>query len=214
MKKKKAKLNSHSILTMSRKVRNIIIFLIVVLLAAVIVADRSRNAIPIKGNNDSVSSEDSDRIKYHGKYFKIVKVVDGDTVDIDMPDGNYQTTRIRLWGIDTPETKNDRTGVMYFGPEASKFTGELCLGKNTAVLLDKISPTRDKYGRLLAYLRLEDGRIVNEVLLSEGLAYADTRFEHSYYTKYKQLESLAKADKKGLWESVKPEQQPGWRTAQ
>ncbi|MHC4596883.1 MAG: hypothetical protein ACYS19_18295, partial [Planctomycetota bacterium] len=50
--------------------------------------------------------------KYHTKTFTVVNVVDGDTVDVDVPDGEYKYTRIRLWGIDTPETKSDEFGVM------------------------------------------------------------------------------------------------------
>jgi micrococcal nuclease len=71
--------------------------------------------------------------------------------------------------------------------------------------------TRDKYGRLLAYIELPDGRFLNEVLLSEGFAYADPRFRHSFYHKYKQLETTARSQKKGLWSNVTPEQMPKWR---
>ena len=63
--------------------------------------------------------------KYHAKTFTVAGVVDGDTIDIDIPDGRNKTTRIRLWGVDTPETKNPKLGVMYFGPEAADFTKKL-----------------------------------------------------------------------------------------
>jgi micrococcal nuclease len=150
--------------------------------------------------------------KYHEKTFTVLKVVDGDTIDIDVPDGKYNHTRIRLWGIDTPETKNPETGVMYFGPEAAEFTKKLALGKPVTVYLDK-TRTRDnkKYNRLLAYIKLPDGGFLNEVLLSEGLAYADVRFHHGFYNKYKQLEAAARSQKKGLWLKVTPEQMPEWR---
>lgn len=148
--------------------------------------------------------------KYHEKTFTVVKVVDGDTIDIDVPDSNYNHTRIRLLGVDTPETKNPKTGVMYFGPEASEFTRKSAFEKQATIFLDEGKNTRDKYGRLLAYVKLPDGRFLNEVLLSEGFAYADTRFKHSFYYKYKQLEAAAKRQKKGLWLNVKPEQMPEW----
>jgi len=148
--------------------------------------------------------------KYHAKTFTVINVVDGDTLDIDIADGKYDHTRIRLWGIDTPETKNPETGVMYFGPEASEFTKELALGKQVTVYLDE-NRTRDKYDRLLAYVKLPDGGFLNEVLLTEGFAYADLRFKHDFYNKYKQLESGARSQKKGLWEKVTPEQMPEWR---
>jgi micrococcal nuclease len=149
--------------------------------------------------------------KYHKKTFTVIKVVDGDTLDIDIPDGKYEHTRIRLWGVDTPETKHPERGVMYFGPEAAEFATNLALGKQVTVYLDENNRTRGKFGRLLAYVKLPDGRFLNEVLLGEGFAYADTRFRHSLYHKYKQLEASAQSGKKGLWKEVTPEQMPEWR---
>jgi len=148
--------------------------------------------------------------KYHARTFTVINAVDGDTIDINIPDGQYEHTRIRLWGIDTPETKHPQTGVMYFGPEAAEFTRELALGKKVIIYLEE-HRTRDKYKRLLAYIQMPDDRFLNEVLLSYGLAYADTRFRHSFYHKYKQLEAAARSGKKGLWEKVTPEQMPQWR---
>jgi len=148
--------------------------------------------------------------KYHARTFTVVNVVDGDTIDIDIPDGQYKRTRIRLWGIDTPETKSDKYPVMYFGPQATDFTKELVLGKQVTVYLDEANRTRGKYGRVLAYVQLPDGRFLNEVLLLEGFAYADLRFRHSFYHKYSQLQASARRQKKGLWAKVTPEQLPQW----
>lgn len=148
--------------------------------------------------------------KYHKKTFTVINVVDGDTIDIDIPDGDDDHTRIRLWGIDTPETKHPKFGVMYFGPEAADFTTKLALGKQVTVYLEE-HRTRGKFGRLLAYVQLPDGRFLNKVLLTEGFAYADLRFRHSFYNKYKQLEASARSQKKGLWPDVTREQQPEWR---
>ncbi len=148
--------------------------------------------------------------KYHAKTFTVVKVVDGDTIDIDIPDVNDSYTRIRLWGVDTPETKNPNVGVMYFGPEAAEFASRLVLKKSITVYLDEGNNTRGKYGRLLAYVQLPDGRFLNEVLLAEGFAYADLRFRHSLYNRYKQLDASARGLKKGLWEKVTRDQLPEW----
>jgi len=153
----------------------------------------------------------SDFETYNGKQFAVVKVVDGDTLDIDIPDGKYPDTRIRLWGVDTPETKDPRIlKPMYFGPEASDFATKLALGKQVTIYLDKDRNSRDKYHRLLAYIQLPDKTFLNEILLSEGYAYADLRFKHSFYNKYKQLESAARSQKKGLWANVTEEQLPEW----
>ncbi len=147
--------------------------------------------------------------KYHKKTFTIVKIVDGDTIDIDIPDVNHNLTRIRLWGVDSPETKSQYSSVMYFGPEAAEFTTESALGRQVTIYLEEHS-TRGKYGRLLAYVQLPDDRFLNEVLVAEGFAYADLRFRHSLYQKYKQLESSARRQQKGLWEKVTRKQLPEW----
>jgi endonuclease YncB( thermonuclease family) len=153
--------------------------------------------------------------KYHAKSFHVVNVIDGDTIDIGIPDSEYIFTRVRLWGVDTPETKDPNLPVQYFGPEATNFTTKLALRKQApeglvTIYLDTTKRTRDKYDRLLAYVQLPDGRFLNEVLLSEGFAYADLRFRHSFYNKYQQLEAAARSLKKGLWEKVTRQQLPEW----
>ena len=196
---------------MSKRRRSAIFALCLLMAAVAVWLDRSsirrdRGARPESTEQAKVQ----DYEKYHEKIFTVLKVVDGDTIDIDVPDGKYNHTRIRLWGVDTPETKNQKTGVMYFGPEAADFTTKSALGKSVTVYLDETN-TRDKYSRLLAYIKLPDGSFLNEALLSEGFAYADTRFRHSFYNQYKQLEAAARGQKKGLWLKVIPEQMPKWR---
>jgi micrococcal nuclease len=195
---------------MSRRRRTGIIVLCLLLAALFIWLDHS--PIRRKWQRQPKSEEQRkayDFEKYHAKTFTVVKVVDGDTIDIDIPDGNNNHTRIRLWGIDTPETKNPKLGVMYFGPQAADFATELTLRKNVTVYLEK-HRTRGYYGRLLAYVQLPDKRFLNEVLLIEGFAYADLRFRHNFYNKYKQLEASARSRKKGLWEKVTRDQLPEW----
>jgi len=196
---------------MSRRQRNIILFFGVLLASALFWLDHSPAsrtwfAHPQAGEQTRAFDVE----KYHTKAFTVINVVDGDTIDVDIPDNKYDHTRIRLWGVDTPETKNPKTGVCYFGPEAAQFTTKLVLGKMVTLYLDA-ERTRDKYDRLLAYVRLPDGRFLNKVLLTEGFAYADSRFRHNFYHKYKQLETAARREKKGLWEKVTPEQMPEWR---
>ena len=196
---------------MSRRRRNGIIFLSLLILAVLVLFDHGlinrRRQLPLKS---AEKSNPADVRKYHGKTFTVANVIDGDTFDIDIPDGRYENTRIRLLGIDAPETGGQESDVMYFGPQAAEFTRKLSLGKSVTVYLDSPNPTRGKYGRLLAYVKLPDGRFLNEVLLTEGYAYADTRFSHSFYNKYKQLQSLAESAKKGLWQNITPDQLPQW----
>lgn len=196
---------------MSRRRKTILTVCFVVFLLVVVWLDRSFIRDNFKPQPKTAEQiQQNDFVKYHNKTFAVVKVVDGDTIDIDISESKYDHTRIRLWGIDTPETKNDKTGVMYFGPQASEFTKGFALQKQVTVYLDIGNKTRGKYGRLLAYVQLPDGRFLNEVLLKEGFAYADSRFRHSFYNKYKNLEAIARKQKKGLWKAVTMEQLPQW----
>jgi micrococcal nuclease len=195
---------------MSRRRRSVVFALSLVLIAVFIWLDHTKVKHTFQRRPKSEGRlRARDFEKYHGKTFTVVNIVDGDTIDIDIADGKYNHTRIRLWGIDTPETKNPKTGVMYFGPQAADFTTRLTLGKQVTVYLEE-HRTRGKFGRLLAYVQLPDGRFLNEVLVSEGFAYADLRFRHSFYNKYKQLEAAARSQKKGLWPNVTREQLPEW----
>jgi endonuclease YncB( thermonuclease family) len=195
---------------MSRRRLNTIIVFLLLAAAVFIWLDHSPASHkwqqPDKSENQVINY---DFQKYHGKTFIVANVVDGDTIDIDIPDGNDQTTRIRLLGIDTPESKHPQKGICYFGPQAAEFTTTTALGKEVIVYLQEHS-TRGKYGRLLAYVQLPDSQFLNEVLLSEGFAYADLRFRHSFYQRYKQLEASARSRSKGLWENVTHEQLPEW----
>jgi micrococcal nuclease len=92
-------------------------------------------------------------------------VIDGDTIDVFI-DGTEE--RVRLIGIDTPETKKPNTPIECFGPEATSFTESL-LPVGTPVRLERDIVNRDDFGRLLAYVyRAEDGIFVNYEVLRQG----------------------------------------------
>jgi len=143
--------------------------------------------------------------KYKSKVFRIINIVAGDTIDIDIPDGQYAHTRIHLMGIKAPN-QNEETGTMYFRTQDAEFARELALGRQVMVYLDEGNLTRDQYNHLLAYVQLPDGRFLNEVLLAEGYAYVDPQFRHSFYHRYQQLEGIAKSKEKGLWKKKTFEQ--------
>ena len=192
---------------MSRRRRKIIIFGCIFLAAAIVWLDRQAGR-HIREKLDPPPISDVD--KFDGKIFKVVNVVDGDTIDIDIADGKYKHTRIRLLGVDTPETKGPRYPEMYYGSQASKFVKELVLGKNVTVVIDTVADQRDKYRRLLAYIELDDGRCLNEQIVMQGFGYVDLRFAHSHFDKYEQLQNDAIKAKAGLWKEVKKDQFPKW----
>ncbi len=152
----------------------------------------------------------SDWAGYHGKTATVVHVVDGDTLHLDIPDRDDSKTKVRLLGIDAPEMGNSEKPAMYYARQATDLLKRLTTGEQVHVYLDERAGSRDKYGRLLAYIELADGRFANEVLLSEGCVYADRRFPHGYSQKYLRLEATARAQHVGLWAHVTQDQLPAW----
>ena len=145
--------------------------------------------------------------KYHNKSFTCVKCIDGDTIDLNIPDKKYKTTRIRLWGVDTPESVHPRKPVEHFGPEASAYTKSLVLNKVVRVELVG-NHERDKYGRLLAYIYLPNGKMLNRVLVKNGYAFADTRYPHPKKADFISQMKATRKKKIGLWEKATPADLP------
>ena len=127
----------------------------------------------------------------------VVRVIDGDTVDLRF--GN-QSERVRLIGIDTPETKKPNTPIQCFGPEASDFTKHL-LEVGTSVLVRRDVEARDDYGRLLGYLyRSSDGLFVNLELARLGYARPLTIApNNAFASDFVRAAREAEATNLGLW---------------
>ena len=145
--------------------------------------------------------------RYHRRSFRVVRVVDGDTLDVDAPDGRYRSTRVRLLGVDTPETVKPNTPVQHFGPEAKAFLAAAVSGRTVTLVLDPLR-TRDIYGRLLAYVVLADGTNLNEKIVAEGYGYADPRFRHPLQREFKRAQKRAMLARRGLWKTVTDEDLP------
>ena len=124
-------------------------------------------------------------------------IIDGDTIDITI-DGTDE--RIRLLGIDTPETKIPDVPVECFGPEAAARTSEL-LPVGTQVRLERDIVGRDDYGRMLAYVhRLDDDLFVNETLVREGFArLLFIRPNFAYRGQMVDAATAAEREGLGLW---------------
>lgn len=134
-------------------------------------------------------------------YFRVTEFADGDTISIDM---NGQTERIRMIGVDTPETHDPRKPVQCFGQAASDFTKKL-IGKQPVRLeSDPLSTNRDRYDRLLRYVYLPDGKLVQEELVREGYGFAYVNFPFTKSDHFKQLQNSARDSGKGLWGSCQP----------
>lgn len=129
--------------------------------------------------------------------YKVVKIVDGDTLDVEI-DGKIE--RLRLIGIDTPETVDPRKEVQCFGQEASNKAKELLSGKFVSLESDETQGERDKYKRLLTYVFLPDGTNFNLFMIAEGYAHEYTYSQpYKYQYDFKQAEIDAQNQNKGLW---------------
>ncbi len=139
------------------------------------------------GSSQSVSSPGREKVK-------VERIVDGDTLEI-IRDGKKE--KVRLIGIDTPETKKPGTPVMYFGKEASEYTKKR-LEKKTVELEWDVDKT-DPYDRLLAYVWLGD-ELFNRTLVQEGYARISTFPPNVKYVEdLKKDQEAARKKQKGLW---------------
>jgi micrococcal nuclease len=133
-----------------------------------------------------------------GSTHVIESVVDGDTAKIRF---QGETISMRIIGIDTPETVHPSRPVEPFGPEASTKAREL-LGGKTVTLEYDADPAHGRfgrYGRLLVYLRLQDGRDFGRLMVEGGFARAYPKYPFSRSKKYLAVENAARKTKRGLW---------------
>lgn len=135
-------------------------------------------------------------------------VFDGDTIRISAsstlkaPDGKaLNGEHVRFLGIDAPEIAHPPKAADCWGPEAAEFARELLAGKFITLEYDETHEVRDDTPsrRLLAYIRLPDGRVANEVLIQEGQALSFRTFPHKNLSRYNALEAEAKAADRGMW---------------
>lgn len=147
-------------------------------------------------NTSSTTSNTADNTNV-AKYYTVTKVTDGDTIHINM---NGIDEKVRLIGINTPETVDPRTTVQCFGKEASDRMKSLANGKIVSLEFDDSQNYRDSYGRLLAYVYLEDGQMLNRKMIADGYAYEYTYMTpYKYQKEFRELQTFARTSGRGLW---------------
>lgn len=131
----------------------------------------------------------------------IHKVVDGDTVDIDI---NGNTERVRLIGVNTPETKHPTKPIECFGPEASAYLTQL-LPKGTHVRIERDIEARDRYGRMLLYLyRESDNLFINLDLVLRGYGTPMSIDPNTFHRNdFVHAAALAETTNVGLWQACR-----------
>jgi len=126
------------------------------------------------------------------------RVVDGDTVVVILAG---ERERIRLIGVDTPETVKPDAPVDCFGPEASAFTtAALPEGASVWLEADDSQGDADRYDRLLRYVWSADGTMLNDRLVADGFGREDTYDDpYRYRDRFVAAEASAEAAGTGLW---------------
>ncbi|MBU3901590.1 thermonuclease family protein [Patescibacteria group bacterium] len=138
----------------------------------------------------ALSANEADE-KIDGELVKVIRAVDGDTIEIEGGE------KVRYIGIDTPETVDPRKPVQCFGIEASKKNKELVEGKMAR--LEKDVTDRDKYNRLLRYIYVGD-TFVNLELVKQGFAYSYSYPpDIKYQDQFVKAQQEAREAKRGLW---------------
>lgn len=123
---------------------------------------------------------------------KVARVIDGDTIELEGDE------KVRLIGVDTPETKHPSKPVEYYGKEASEFTKAQLEGREVYLAYDV--QRRDRYGRTFAYVYLPDGTFFNAELVRQGYAHILTippNVKHADL--FLRLQRAAREASRGLW---------------
>lgn len=195
----------------------------VVLCALLLLAGCAGGAVPTDGGDgldgsasptatvEPVDAPPSATPDPEGLEVEVTDVVDGDTIDVRLPNGSEDT--VRLLGVDTPEvhaendpaefpgvpeTEAGRSCLREWGERASQHAKDELAGETVTLSFDANEPRRGYYGRLLAYVHV-DGDAFNYGLVTGGLArrYDDSSFQ--YRERYGHAEEAARAGGVGLW---------------
>ncbi|HKU18091.1 MAG TPA: thermonuclease family protein [Candidatus Saccharimonadales bacterium] len=145
--------------------------------------------------------------------YAIDHYVDGDTITVTMS-GKAET--VRFIGVDTPETHRPNTPVQCYGPAAAAYTKSQIAQAGGKVRLeaDPESDNRDKYGRLVRYVYLPDGRLLDKLLIQNGYGFAYTYYPFTKSADFAAAQENAQVAHKGLWGNCHPYQESNgrWQT--
>ena len=196
--KKVYKKNTKEITKKEANLNKKILLLVISILCVLISSYTSTNNLKKEKNNNDLSFK---KIPAN-----VIRVVDGDTINVrfkeELDDGNIY--KVRLIGIDTPESKHiDKSKNTKEGQIAYEYTKKMLEGKDIILEFD-IAP-KDKYGRFLAYVYLEN-ELYNKHLLDIGYAKIMTIQPNSKYVEiFKKAQKEARENNRGFWKNNKKE---------
>jgi micrococcal nuclease len=130
--------------------------------------------------------------------YRVLRVVDGDTLLLE-----HDQMRVRLQGIDTPETVKEDSPVEQWGPEASEFTKAFVREAGGMLRMEIDGEPLDRHGRHLAFAWSGE-RMLNEELVRNGLARATLQYNFSQPKKeiLRRAQREAKRERLGIWSSI------------
>ena len=182
---------------LEKAVKKIAVYFIIIIAIASFYELQSKGIISKNYFSETFDVPINDTANIIKTFYNVNRTIDGDTIEIQMNSGKE---KVRLIGINTPETVDPRKKVECFGKEASSRMKELAEGNLVYLEYDDTQGLRDKYNRLLAYVYLEDNQMINRKMIAEGYAH-----EYTYSTKYKyqnefrELQNFARTQERGLW---------------
>jgi micrococcal nuclease len=129
--------------------------------------------------------------------YTVIKVVDGDTIWVD---NNGKRQKIRMIGLDTPESVDPRKPVQCFALEASAQAKTILGSQSVYLETDPSQDSLDRFGRTLAYVWTTSGRLFNLDMIADGYAFEYTYdLPYRYQAEFKAAENDARAGERGLW---------------
>jgi micrococcal nuclease len=129
-------------------------------------------------------------------YYKISYVSDGDTIAV-MMDGREE--KVRMIGVDTPETVKPNSPVECYGEAASNFLKSYLKNQNIRLESDPINQNRDRYDRLLRYVYTNDGTLVNKKIIQDGYGFAYLSFPFTKAEEFAAAQKDARLNNRGVW---------------
>ena len=176
-----------------RNIRRLLYMVLVIIIVLVVLKKSKIDIFPKIGGSETAI---------------VTRVVDGDTFVLNTKE------RVRLIGVDTPEkfqsaklkkdaerSKKDINTIQKLGEAASDYVKKMVEGKKVILKTDKYSAEKDRYGRLLRYVYLEDGTCINSKIIEAGYGNAYTVFKFEKMDEYRQLEKEARKNNRGLWKN-------------
>lgn len=154
-----------------------------------------------------------DRDRYSDVEAVVSRIVDGNTIEVNIVEGERESTRVRLLGLDCPAIAiaggGDGNSI---GQNAVEFLKGHVVDKRVRLVLEPHRACRDRNGRLQAYVYMADtGEMLNEVLLDEGFAYADAHANHVMKRGFGERAKRAALKGMGLWKGITPNQISEWK---